>query len=190
MHISILSSTVSGGGTTYTAGNGLNLVGSAFSVKTADATKITVTTSGINLATTGVTAGTYKSVTVDANGRVTGGTNPTTLAGYGITDAESKLTQGALTYAATTSLNFNSNKVQTLALTGNVTFTTSAKAAALGVQVIITADSTARTLTFPAGWIWLGTKPTQIAANKTGMLSLYCKGTAETDVIAGWGVQA
>lgn len=38
----------------------------------------------------GVTAGTYKSVTVNAKGHVTGGTNPTTLAGYGITDAESK----------------------------------------------------------------------------------------------------
>ncbi len=34
-----------------------------------------------------VTAGTYKSVTVDAKGRVTAGTNPTTLAGFGITDA-------------------------------------------------------------------------------------------------------
>ena len=33
------------------------------------------------------TAGTYKSVTVDQYGRVTAGTNPTTLAGYGITDA-------------------------------------------------------------------------------------------------------
>lgn len=38
----------------------------------------------------GVTAGTYKSVTVNAQGHVTGGSNPTTLAGYGITDAESK----------------------------------------------------------------------------------------------------
>lgn len=37
--------------------------------------------------TSGVAAGTYKSVTVDANGHVTAGTNPTTLAGYGITDA-------------------------------------------------------------------------------------------------------
>lgn len=37
--------------------------------------------------TSGVTAGTYKSVTVNALGHVTGGTNPTTLAGYGITDA-------------------------------------------------------------------------------------------------------
>ncbi|WP_165675385.1 phage tail-collar fiber domain-containing protein [Metapseudomonas otitidis] len=36
---------------------------------------------------TGVSAGTYRSITVDKYGRVTGGTNPTTLAGYGITDA-------------------------------------------------------------------------------------------------------
>lgn len=40
------------------------------------------------LAASGVSAGTYKSVTVDTKGRVTGGTNPTTLAGYGITDAQ------------------------------------------------------------------------------------------------------
>ncbi|MSS91380.1 hypothetical protein FYJ45_25035 [Eisenbergiella tayi] len=38
----------------------------------------------------GVTAGTYKSVTVNAQGHVTGGSNPTTLAGYGITDAAAK----------------------------------------------------------------------------------------------------
>ncbi|HFH4653091.1 phage tail protein [Pseudomonas aeruginosa] len=36
---------------------------------------------------TGVSAGTYRSITVDKYGRVTGGTNPTTLSGYGITDA-------------------------------------------------------------------------------------------------------
>jgi hypothetical protein len=34
------------------------------------------------------TPGTYKSVTTDSQGRVTAGTNPTTLAGYGITDAQ------------------------------------------------------------------------------------------------------
>lgn len=38
---------------------------------------------------TTTTAGTYTSVTVNASGIVTGGTNPTTLAGYGITDAAS-----------------------------------------------------------------------------------------------------
>jgi cytoskeletal protein CcmA (bactofilin family) len=39
------------------------------------------------LANSGATAGTYRSVTVDVKGRVTAGTNPTTLSGYGITDA-------------------------------------------------------------------------------------------------------
>jgi phage-related tail fiber protein len=39
---------------------------------------------------TGVNAGTYRSVTVDKYGRVVGGTNPTTLAGYAITDAFTK----------------------------------------------------------------------------------------------------
>ncbi|MHA4978031.1 phage tail protein [Pseudomonas extremorientalis] len=35
----------------------------------------------------GVYAGTYRSVTVDSMGRVVGGSNPTTLAGYGLVDA-------------------------------------------------------------------------------------------------------
>lgn len=39
---------------------------------------------------TGINAGTYRSVTVDKYGRVVGGTNPTTLAGYAITDAFTK----------------------------------------------------------------------------------------------------
>ena len=38
----------------------------------------------------GVSTGTYKSVTVNAQGHVTGGSNPNTLAGYGITDAAAK----------------------------------------------------------------------------------------------------
>ena len=44
----------------------------------------------LSLATTGVKAGTYTKVTVDTYGRVTVGGNPTTLAGYGITDAYTK----------------------------------------------------------------------------------------------------
>lgn len=41
----------------------------------------------MTLAASGVGAGTYKSVTVNSKGLVTAGTNPTTLAGYGIADA-------------------------------------------------------------------------------------------------------
>lgn len=54
-------------------------------------------------ANSGVTAGTYRSVTVNAQGHVTGGTNPTTIAGYGITDALSNVnptTTGAFTHGA------------------------------------------------------------------------------------------
>ena len=48
----------------------------------------------------GVTAGTYNSVTVDAKGHVTAGTNPTTLSGYGITDA--KIASGTITLGSNT----------------------------------------------------------------------------------------
>ena len=54
---------------------------------TGDATGTGTTSISLTLANSGVTASTYRSVTVDAKGRVTAGTNPTTLAGYGITDA-------------------------------------------------------------------------------------------------------
>ena len=54
------------------------------------------------LSNTGVSAGTYRSVTVDAKGRVTAGTNPTTISGYGITDFYSQVISGFLVGANTT----------------------------------------------------------------------------------------
>ena len=69
------------------AGAGLTKNGNQLDVVTASASRIVVDTDSIDLATVG-TAGTYRSVTTDAYGRVTAGTNPTTLAGYGITDAQ------------------------------------------------------------------------------------------------------
>jgi phage-related tail fiber protein len=47
--------------------------------------------SSLTLANSGATAGTYRSVTVDAKGRVTSGTNPTTFSGYGISDTSANL---------------------------------------------------------------------------------------------------
>ena len=44
-------------------------------------------TAAATLTSTGVVAGTYRSITVDEKGRATAGTNPTTIAGYGLTDA-------------------------------------------------------------------------------------------------------
>ena len=70
-----------------TAGDGLTKTGNTIDVGTANSARIVVNADNIDLATTGVAASTYKSVTVDTYGRVTAGTNPTTLSGYGITDA-------------------------------------------------------------------------------------------------------
>ncbi|WP_367942337.1 hypothetical protein [Enterocloster citroniae] len=72
----------------------------------ADGTWQTPTDTKYTHPSSGVTAGTYRSVTVNAQGHVTAGTNPTTLAGYGITDAAAKshnhdsvyLKKGALTW--------------------------------------------------------------------------------------------
>ena len=97
--------------------------------------------------------------------------------------------QSALTFAGTTNLNFAGSNVQTLTVTGSVTFTTSNLSVGESIQSIITCDGTPRSFTFPA-WIWLGaTAPTGIAANKTGMLSLYSSGTTDSAVLAGWAVQ-
>lgn len=78
--------------------------------------------------TSGVTAGTYKSVTVNAAGHVTAGTNPTTISGYGITDA--KISSGTITLGSntitplTSSSNLNAAK-----LTGTASVSTTGNAA-------------------------------------------------------------
>lgn len=72
-----------------TAGNGITKTGNTLSVSSVSASRIVVGAGGIDLATTGVTAGSYTKFTVDAYGRITAATSPTTLAGYGITDAQS-----------------------------------------------------------------------------------------------------
>ena len=69
-----------------TVGAGLSKAKDAVSIALGSSSGLE-TTSGLALTSVG-TAGTYRSVTVDAKGRVTAGTSPTTLSGYGITDAQ------------------------------------------------------------------------------------------------------
>ena len=54
----------------------------------------------LNHGASGVTAGTYNSVTVNTQGHVTAGSNPTTISGYGITDA--KIDSGVITLGSNT----------------------------------------------------------------------------------------
>lgn len=71
-----------------TAGGGLTKTGNTIDVVTANSGRIVINADSIDLASGIVSTGTYTSVTVDTYGRVTAGTNPTTLVGYGITDAQ------------------------------------------------------------------------------------------------------
>lgn len=73
-----------------TAGAGMVKSGNTLNVQTASSSRIVVGADEIDLASTGVSAGTYKSVTTDVYGRITAGTNPTTISGFGITDAYTK----------------------------------------------------------------------------------------------------
>jgi hypothetical protein len=110
-------------------------------------------------------------------------------------DAQIKDLRGhsfAFTYASSIDISFalDTHWLMRLSLTGNVTFTSSGWLAATYKRLKITADGSTRTLTFPANWKFVGgSAPANIAANKVGILELWCDGTAETDVCARWNVQ-
>ncbi len=92
-----------------TAGDGLTKSGNTLNVGTASSGRIVVNSDNIDLATSGISAGTYQSVTFDAYGRATAGTNPTTIAGYNISNAYTKTEIdsifGSTTAAATSASN-------------------------------------------------------------------------------------
>lgn len=66
------------GAADYTAGAGLTKTGLTFDVVSASSSRIVVNADSIDLATTGVSAGSYTKVTLDAYGRATSATQATT----------------------------------------------------------------------------------------------------------------
>lgn len=134
------------------AGAGLTKTGNTLDVGTASTGRIVVNADNIDLATVG-TAGTYRSVTTDAYGRVTAGTNPTTLAGYGIVDAQPL--DATLTALAGVTVAAN----QLIYATGADTFTTTSFTS-FGRSLVDDADAAAARTT-----LGLGTIATQSANN-------------------------
>lgn len=146
---------------------------------TGDATGSGTTAVALTLANSGATAGTYKSVTVDAKGRVTGGTNPTTLAGYGITDAQGlngSLTSigglaGTVGFLKKTAANTYTLDTSTY-LTANQTITYTGDAAGSGTTAVtltlpnIATAGTYGSVTVNAkGQVTAGTNPTTLAGH-------------------------
>ncbi|WP_126146878.1 beta strand repeat-containing protein [Synechococcus elongatus] len=76
------------GSNSYTTDSSVYLTGNELITLFGDLSGSGTTSINATLASTGVTPGSYRQVTVNAKGLVTGGANPTTLSGYGITDAQ------------------------------------------------------------------------------------------------------
>jgi hypothetical protein len=153
---------------------------------------------------TSVTGGGVAAVTAvnnpTANELVTVGSTTTEL------DAEANLTfDGSLLsltgnlhtsvhdYGTTADINvdLNEDALQKALLNGNVAIDTAAanKGAGKSIVIKILCDGTARNFTWNSSWIFIGEKPTSIAASKTAILSMTCFGTAETDIVCSYAVQ-
>ena len=89
-----------------------------------------------------------------------------------------------------TDVDFGEDQLQQISIAANTTFTGTGYAIGKSKTIKITTDGTLRTLDFPAGWIFVGTKPTDQAASKEGILTLTCFTAAEAGVIAAYTVEA
>jgi hypothetical protein len=108
----------------------------------------------------------------------------------GATGPEGSYSHSVLTYSATTNIDFDGDDYRSLTLAGNVTFTTSNRGAPKSITIRIIGDGSLRTLTFPAGWTFLGDgAPVSLAANKDAVLSVTCFGSADSDIVAAYAVE-
>lgn len=90
----------------------------------------------------------------------------------------------------TINLNFSSGTgLHTRSANGDMAISASSYTIGATKTLFITCDSTARNLTFPSSWIWVGSKPSSILANRTGVLTVTSLGTAEANAVASWVVQ-
>jgi hypothetical protein len=122
----------------------------------------------------------------------TAGTTSEKVTGAQIKTYVDSANTNTITYGATVDLDMATliGVFRTISLTGDLELTTSNRASGRSVTLRLIADASTRTLTFPAGWKFMGTKPANIAANKVGMLTVLFFGTADTDAVAAWGVES
>jgi len=93
------------------------------------------------------------------------------------------------TATGTQNLDFTSQGYLTHSITGNITYTASNYAEGKSLTIRITSDGTARNLTFPTNWVFVGAKPTSIAASKVAVLSVTSFGATEANTVAAYAVQ-
>jgi hypothetical protein len=98
---------------------------------------------------------------------------------------------GTITYASTVDLDLDllHGRVDTITLTGPLTFTTSNLANGLVTGLRLIPGASARDLTFPVDWTFLSAKPASLPADKIARLTIEAHGTTNADVIAAIAIQ-
>lgn len=96
-----------------------------------------------------------------------------------------------VTYASSVALDLDDlEDLKTVALTGNISLTTTNRAAGRTYVLRIVGDGSSRTITVSSSWAFVGRQPSTntftLGANKTAILVLMCYGTAETDIVAAY----
>lgn len=108
----------------------------------------------------------------------------------GIAPRRIQMQHEAIIYAASVNLDFNGVAHKRIDLTGNLSLTATNMDYGKSFLLRIAADGSARNLSFPVGWKFVGAAaPASIAANKTALLELKAFGTTDTDVVAQYDVE-
>ncbi|NDD54557.1 hypothetical protein EBZ39_11900 [bacterium] len=156
-----------------------------------NATSGTIQTLTSSTLASNLTGGTYSGSLNATTGTVQTLTSSTATISEIATSKNFAINVGTLsTTSGTQGLDFTSQGYLTHSITGNITYTATNYAAGKSLSVRITSDGTARNLTFPTNWVFVGLKPTSIAASKNAVLSVTSFGTTEANTVAAYAVQA
>ena len=175
------------------------MVGAAGSNQTPKV-RTTATALAYNASTGTLTASTFSGALSGNASTVTNGVYTTgdqtvggvkTFSGRTVLQGQVETTPGTnLGTTGTLTIDFSSaGLLSTGTLDGNITFASSNLAAGRSVTVRVVNGTTLRTVGFPTDWVFVGSKPADIAASKTGILTATSFGTANTAVVAAWAVQ-
>ena len=92
--------------------------------------------------------------------------------------------------SAGTGMDFSTDQLQTLSRSTTTTFNGSNYAAGKSKTLkLLNTSGSAITLGFDSDWTFVGAKPTDLAGNKTAILTLTCFGSTASDVVAGYAVE-
>lgn len=155
-----------------------------------NATSGTIQTLTSSTLASDLTGGTYSGSLNATTGTVQTLTSSTATISEIATGKNFAVNVGTLsTTSGTQQLDFTSQGYLTHSITGNITYTATNYAAGKSLSVRITSGGTARNLTFPTNWVFVGAKPTSIAASKNAVLSITSFGTTEANTVAAYAVQ-